>query len=93
MEGNMDVCLNENGMELHMDVVILFAVNMYIITDGYITCLNILFDFFQIDHKNGKRYGCRSSIIVNCAGPWAGQIAKMAGIGEGDSFSLPVEPR
>jgi len=34
---------------------------------------------------------------VNCAGPWAGEIARMAGIGGEDdggyNIPLPVEPR
>lgn len=33
---------------------------------------------------------------VNCAGPWAGNVARLAGIGEGRgilSTALPVEPR
>ncbi|KAL3870193.1 hypothetical protein ACJMK2_038274 [Sinanodonta woodiana] len=45
----------------------------------------------------GKLFKCRMSYVVNCAGPWAGQIAQMAGIGirkeEGLSIPLPVEPR
>lgn len=50
----------------------------------------------DIDHKDGKRYGCNAGIIINCAGPWAGEIAKMAGIGSGEkgnTVTLPVEPR
>lgn len=36
------------------------------------------------------------SLVINCAGPWAGEIAEMAGIGTGQgglSVPLPVEPR
>lgn len=38
----------------------------------------------------------RSRIYVNCAGPWAGEVAKMAGIGTGPDYlsvPIPIEPR
>jgi glycine/D-amino acid oxidase-like deaminating enzyme len=36
-----------------------------------------------------------ASIFVNAAGPWAGEVAKMAGIGVSGEYpvALPVEPR
>ena len=51
---------------------------------------------FQIRHASGQVFGCDFVTCVNAAGPWAGEIAKMAGIGEGQgelSIPLPVEPR
>ena len=36
------------------------------------------------------------ALVINCAGAWAGEVAKMAGIGTGEgvmSIPLPVEPR
>lgn len=41
-------------------------------------------------------FGCDFATCVNAAGPWAGEVAKMAGIGIGPddlSIPLPVEPR
>ncbi|CAG5117538.1 unnamed protein product [Candidula unifasciata] len=38
----------------------------------------------------------RFSLVINCAGPWAAEVAEMAKIGTGDgvlSLPLPVEPR
>ncbi|KAE9550122.1 hypothetical protein FO519_006659 [Halicephalobus sp. NKZ332] len=38
----------------------------------------------------------RAHFIVNCAGPWAGEIARMAGCGSGQGLSsipVPIEPR
>ena len=38
----------------------------------------------------------RSHFIVNCAGPWAGEISRMAGFGTGEGLSsvpVPIEPR
>jgi len=35
-------------------------------------------------------------MVVNAAGPWAGKLAQLAGIGNpdiGDGIPLPVEPR
>lgn len=36
-----------------------------------------------------------ASFFINAAGPWAGEVAKMAGIGVGGEYpvALPVEPR
>ena len=34
--------------------------------------------------------------LVNCAGPWSGQVGALAGIGTGEgalSVPIPVEPR
>lgn len=50
----------------------------------------------DIDHKDGTRYGCNAAMFINCAGPWAGTISKMARIGfgeKGNRHQLPVEPR
>jgi FAD-dependent oxidoreductase domain-containing protein 1 len=38
----------------------------------------------------------RAHMIVNCAGPWAGKIAEMAGIGKGNGLlavPVPIQPR
>uniref|UniRef100_A0A7E4V1K9 FAD-dependent oxidoreductase domain-containing protein 1 n=1 Tax=Panagrellus redivivus TaxID=6233 RepID=A0A7E4V1K9_PANRE len=38
----------------------------------------------------------RTNMIVNAAGPWAGEIARMAGIGQGEGLlavPIPIEPR
>ena len=56
----------------------------------------IALSLLQIRHATGQVFGCDFSTCVNAAGPWAGEIAKMAGIGEGEddlSIPLPVEPR
>ena len=36
-----------------------------------------------------------AAFVINAAGPWAGKVAKMAGIGNDDGYpvALPVEPR
>ncbi|XP_052789914.1 FAD-dependent oxidoreductase domain-containing protein 1-like [Mya arenaria] len=50
----------------------------------------------DVEHPNGKTYGCDASVMVNAAGPWAGEIARMVGIGDPeltDDIVLPVEPR
>ena len=53
--------------------------------------------FQQIKAKDGKEYETRFAIVVNAAGPWAGDVAEMAGIGVGGhgdvAVPLPVEPR
>lgn len=63
-------------------------------TDGYEMQKTIV--GVDVDHKNGKRYGCDAGIFINCAGPWAGEIARLADIGGGEKgniIPLPVEPR
>ncbi|XP_052220106.1 FAD-dependent oxidoreductase domain-containing protein 1-like [Dreissena polymorpha] len=47
----------------------------------------------DVDHPDGKRYGCDAAVIINSAGPWAGEVARMAGIGVDVFPELPVEPR
>ncbi|KAL4219266.1 FAD-dependent oxidoreductase domain-containing protein 1 [Mactra antiquata] len=54
----------------------------------------------DVDCKDGKHYGCNFSCVINCAGPWAGEIARLAHIGDGEQYGdtsnfieLPVEPR
>ena len=50
----------------------------------------------QVKAEDGNIYPMRFRQVVNCAGPWAGEVGKLAGIGI-DSGSLkipiPVEPR
>ncbi|BFZ20110.1 hypothetical protein BsWGS_23149 [Bradybaena similaris] len=44
----------------------------------------------------GRESEVRFSLVVNCAGPWAAEVAEMAKIGTGEgvlSTPLPVEPR
>lgn len=46
--------------------------------------------------SEGEIYQSQFAIVINCAGPWAGNVAELAGIGTGKgilSLSLPVEPR
>jgi len=55
-------------------------------------------DMVEIKHSDGKVYPMRFAAVVNAAGPWSGEIARMAGVGTEDSegalrFPLPVEPR
>ncbi|XP_052094541.1 FAD-dependent oxidoreductase domain-containing protein 1-like isoform X1 [Mytilus californianus] len=50
----------------------------------------------DIKDEEGNLHQMHFSLVINCAGAWAGEIAEMAGIGPGkDVFSipLPVEPR
>ncbi|KAL8611526.1 hypothetical protein ACOMHN_014581 [Nucella lapillus] len=54
-------------------------------------------DSAQVRTRDGKSHGCKFAMVVNCAGPWAGEVARKAGIGASDMFELfnplPVEPR
>ncbi|KAH9514582.1 FAD-dependent oxidoreductase domain-containing protein 1 [Bulinus truncatus] len=46
--------------------------------------------------KSGLEYEVKFAIVINCAGPWAADVAEMANIGKGEddlSVPLPVEPR
>lgn len=46
--------------------------------------------------SEGTIYQSQFALVINCAGPWAGDVAKLAGIGTGEkilSVPLPVEPR
>ena len=55
-----------------------------------------VFVFLQIRHEDGKIYPMRFAVVINCAGPWSGEVGRMAGIGTGDGvmrFPIPVEPR
>ena len=58
----------------------------------------------QIKHiPTNQEHSCRFSYVINAAGPWAGDITEMAGIGSGYTdngdyhadlvLPLPVEPR
>ena len=50
----------------------------------------------QIRHASGTMHGCNFATCINAAGPWAGEVAKMAGVGTQDGdrrIPLPVEPR
>ncbi|OWF46121.1 FAD-dependent oxidoreductase domain-containing protein 1-like [Mizuhopecten yessoensis] len=50
----------------------------------------------QVKRADGVSDSMEFSMCINCAGAWAGEIAKMAGIGTGPgplSVCLPVEPR
>ncbi|CAF1577657.1 unnamed protein product [Adineta ricciae] len=44
---------------------------------------------------DNRIYPIDAAFFVNTAGPWAGEVAKMAGIGVADEYpvALPVEPR
>ncbi|XP_059151818.1 FAD-dependent oxidoreductase domain-containing protein 1-like isoform X2 [Physella acuta] len=45
---------------------------------------------------NGQEFEVKFSLIINCAGPWAADVAEMAGIGQGEDIlavPLPVAPR
>jgi len=49
-----------------------------------------------IRYKDGREFDCKFAKVVNCAGPWAADIAEMAFIGKGTGqleTPLPVEPR
>lgn len=51
---------------------------------------------FQVKNQEGDIQPIKMAMCVNCAGAWAGEVAKMAGIGEGEgelATPLPVEPR
>ncbi|XP_005109016.1 FAD-dependent oxidoreductase domain-containing protein 1 [Aplysia californica] len=46
--------------------------------------------------KDGREFEVRFAMVVNCAGPWAADVAEIARIGTGDAelqIPLPVEPR
>lgn len=46
--------------------------------------------------KDGREFETKFAMVVNCAGPWAADIAELAGIGTGEgdlAVPLPVEPR
>ena len=50
----------------------------------------------QVKLENEDIQPLKGAIFVNAAGPWAGEVARMAGIGTGPgalSVPLPVEPR
>ena len=51
----------------------------------------------QVKSKpDGKIYEVKPMYFVNCAGPWAQEVGKMAGIGGGEGplqVPIPVEPR
>ncbi|KAK7496987.1 hypothetical protein BaRGS_00011723 [Batillaria attramentaria] len=47
--------------------------------------------------RDDKLYSTKFAMVVNCAGPWAGEVAMKAMIGSGENIDLatplPVEPR
>ncbi|CAF1225694.1 unnamed protein product [Rotaria sordida] len=45
--------------------------------------------------EDNRIYPMDATFVINAAGPWAGEVAKMAGIGVSDQYpvALPVEPR
>ncbi len=50
----------------------------------------------QVQAEDGNIYPMRYHAVVNCAGPWAGEVARYSGIGIDDNFlrvPLPIEPR
>lgn len=52
--------------------------------------------FVQIlSADDNQIYPIDCSFFINAAGPWAGEVAKMAGIGTSEEYpvALPVEPR
>lgn len=57
---------------------------------------NLRLDSGVIRTKDGREHEIRFSVVINCAGPWAADIAEMAKIGLGDEelvYPLPIEPR
>ncbi|XP_067662237.1 FAD-dependent oxidoreductase domain-containing protein 1-like isoform X1 [Haliotis asinina] len=55
-----------------------------------------ILDSAVIKGKDGKMYQTRFAVVINCAGAWAGDVARkaMIGLGPGDlATPLPVEPR
>ncbi|XP_076454623.1 FAD-dependent oxidoreductase domain-containing protein 1-like [Babylonia areolata] len=64
----------------------------YVTNDPHQTLVNA-----QISTRDGRTHGCKFAVVVNCAGPWAGEVARKAGIGASRKFELisplPVEPR
>ncbi|GFO49573.1 FAD-dependent oxidoreductase domain-containing protein 1 [Plakobranchus ocellatus] len=57
---------------------------------------NLRLDSGVIRAKDGSEHEIRFCVVVNCAGPWAADVAELAKIGLGDEelvFPLPVEPR
>ncbi|WAR31284.1 FXRD1-like protein, partial [Mya arenaria] len=53
----------------------------------------VKFRYEDVEHPNGKTYGCDASVMVNAAGPWAGEIARMVGIGDPELTDDIVLPR
>lgn len=48
----------------------------------------------NIKDLDGNIHQTKFAVVINCAGAWAGEVAKMAGIGATeDDMPLPVEPR
>lgn len=50
----------------------------------------------KIKHKDGKIYETTFAMVVNCAGPWAGSVGQLAGLGVDEGvlrFPLPIVPR
>ncbi|CAF4276127.1 unnamed protein product, partial [Rotaria sordida] len=45
--------------------------------------------------EDNRIYPMDTTFVINAAGPWAGEVAKMAGIGVSYQYpvALPVEPR
>ncbi|CAF4834392.1 unnamed protein product, partial [Rotaria socialis] len=45
--------------------------------------------------EDNQIYPLDTAFVINAAGPWAGEVSKMAGIGASDEYpvALPVEPR
>ncbi|XP_050393182.1 FAD-dependent oxidoreductase domain-containing protein 1 isoform X1 [Patella vulgata] len=54
-------------------------------------------DSAVVNGEDGNEYGIKFSHVINCAGPWAGEVARKAIIGIGSdvdlAFPLPVTPR
>ncbi|CAL1545413.1 unnamed protein product [Lymnaea stagnalis] len=53
-------------------------------------------DYGVVRVKSGQEFEVAFAFVINCAGPWAADVAEMAkiGLGEDDmSVPLPVEPR
>lgn len=70
---------------------------MYTHEQGRVSRRQIL-DTIEVKAEDGNIYPMKFSSVVNCAGPWAGRVAEMAGIGSKGStganfIPLPIEPR
>ena len=52
--------------------------------------------YFQVKAEDGNIHPMQFEKVINCAGPWAGEVGKLAGIGiDGGELKIPipVEPR
>ena len=62
----------------------------------FITLYKALLSIFQIKGEDGNIYPMKFCMVINCAGPWAGEIGRLAGLGIDEDVlkvPIPVEPR